>query len=43
MECAAAEYSASGMGVHIPSICTLIHYVPSTDVDNYVQEAGRVG
>lgn len=34
---------AFGMGVDIPNIRTVIRYGPSTDVDDYVQEAGRTG
>ena len=34
---------AFGMGVDIPNIRTIIHYGPSSDVDDYVQEAGRAG
>ncbi len=34
---------AFGMGVDIPDIRTVIHYGPSSDVDDYVQEAGRAG
>ena len=34
---------AFGMGVDIPNIRFVIHYGPSTDVDDYVQEAGRAG
>ena len=32
-----------GMGVDIPNIRTIIHYGPCSDVDDYVQETGRVG
>ena len=34
---------AFGMGVDIPNIRTVIHYGPSSDVDDYLQEAGRAG
>lgn len=34
---------AFGMGVDIPNIRTVIHYGPSTDIDDYLQEAGRAG
>ena len=30
-----------GMGVDIPDIRTVIHYIPSADVDEYMQEAGH--
>ncbi len=34
---------AFGMGVDIPDIRTVVHYGPSSDVDDYLQEAGRAG
>ena len=34
---------AFGMGVNISNIRYVIHYGPSNDVDDYVQEAGRAG
>ena len=34
---------AFGMGVDISDIRTVIHYRPSADVDEYLQEAGRAG
>ncbi len=34
---------AFGMGVDIADIRTVIHYGPSADVDDYLQEAGRAG
>ena len=34
---------AFGMGVDIPNIRTVIHCGPSSDTDDYVQEAGRAG
>lgn len=34
---------AFGMGVDIPDIQTVIHYGPSSDVDDYIQEAGHAG
>ena len=34
---------AFGMDVDISNIRIVIHYGPSTDVDDYVQEAGRAG
>lgn len=34
---------AFGMGVNIPDIHTVIHLGPSSNVDNYLQESGRVG
>ena len=34
---------AFGMGVNISNIRYVIHYGPSTDIDDYVQEAGRAG
>ena len=32
-----------GIGVNIPNILTVIHYGPSTAVDDYIQEARRAG
>ncbi len=34
---------AFGMGVDVPNVRTIIHYGPSTDVDDYFQESGRAG
>ena len=34
---------AFGMGIDIPDIRTVIHYGPSSDVDDYIQEAGHAG
>ena len=34
---------AFGMGIDIPNIRTVIHYGPSTDIDDYFQESGRCG
>ena len=34
---------AFGMGIDIPDIWTVIYYGPSSDVDDYIQEAGRAG
>ena len=34
---------AFGMGVDIPDIRTVIHFGPSSDVDDYFQESGRGG
>ena len=31
------------MGVDVPNIRTVIHYGPSSDTDDYVQEAERAG
>ena len=31
------------MGVNIPNIRIVIHYGPSSDVDDYFQESGRAG
>ena len=35
--------NAFGMGIDIANIRTVIHYGPSTDIDDYVQESGRAG
>ena len=35
--------TASGMGVDIPNIRTVIHYGPSSDIDDYFQECSRAG
>ena len=34
---------AFGMGVDIPDIRTVIHFGPSSDIDDYFQESGRCG
>ena len=34
---------AFGMGVNVRNLYTVIHYGPSYDIDDYVQESGRVG
>ena len=34
---------AFGMGMNIPNIHTVVHYGPSSTIDNYVQESGRAG
>ena len=34
---------AFGMGVDVPNVRTVIHYGPSSDVDDYFQESGRAG
>ena len=34
---------AFGMGVDIQNIRTVIHYEPSSDMDDYVQESGQGG
>ena len=34
---------AFGMGVDIPNVQTVIHYGPSSDIENYFQESGRAG
>ena len=34
---------AFGMGVNVQKLYTVIHYGPSDDLDDYVQESGRVG
>ena len=34
---------AFGMGVDVPDIRTVIHYGPSSGVEEYVQESGRAG
>ena len=34
---------AFGMGIDIPCIHTIIHYGPSRDIDDYLQESGRAG
>ena len=35
--------TAFGMGVDVPNIRTVIHFGPSSDVDDYFQETGRAG
>ena len=35
--------TAFGMGVDVPNICTVIHFGPPADMDDYFQECGRVG
>ena len=34
---------AFGMGINIPDIQRVIHYGPSKDIEEYVQESGRGG
>lgn len=34
---------AFGMGLDSPNVRTVIHWGPSTDIESYVQESGRVG
>lgn len=34
---------AFGMGMDVPDVRTVIHFGPSSDVDDYLQEAGRAG
>lgn len=31
------------MGVDIPNVRTVIHFGPSSDIDDYFQECGRAG
>ena len=31
------------MGVDVPNVCTVIHFGPASDVDDYFQESGRAG
>ena len=35
--------AAFSMGVDCPDICNIIHYSPSTSIEQYVQETGRAG
>lgn len=35
--------TACGMGVDIPNVRTVIHFGPSSDIDDYFQECGRAG
>ena len=42
-ECYFVQLCLHGMGVDIPDIQTVIHYGPSADVDEYLQEAGPAG
>ncbi len=34
---------AFGMGLDCPNVRRIIHWGPSTDVEQYVQETGRAG
>ncbi len=35
--------TAFGMGIDVSNICTVIHFGPPADVDDYFQESGRAG